>query len=59
MLNLSFFAAALFSLIDDIYIALSLGYNDSSFPPSKPIPKSSFEPKKSYKYTFIHKYLQI
>lgn len=45
MFNLSFLAAILPLLIDDIYIALSLAYNGSSLPPSNSTPKSSFDPK--------------
>lgn len=47
MFNLSLFAAKLPLLIDDTYIALSLGHNGSSFPPSKPMPISSFKSEKS------------
>lgn len=43
MFNLNFFAAILLSLIDDIYIASSLGYNGLSMPPIKSMPKSPFE----------------
>lgn len=45
MFNLSFLAAKLPLLTDDIYIALSFGYNGSSLPPSKSMPKSSLEPR--------------